>query len=623
MDTTATRRQLLLGAAATGGVAVLGGGAAQAAARAGYRPVRAAVVVLNGRVFTGDGRRGRLEAVAVAADGTVLEVGTTAAVRRRIGRGTQVVDARGGTIMAGIQDGHMHPLGAARQSMRPSLGNAQTTVSELRARLQGFLDATPDQEPDGWLEVTDWNPVGLLPAVTVATKAILDALPTRRPIYLQGSDFHNSLVNSRALALAGIDRGTPNPAGGEIVRDAAGEATGLLKDSAQGLVGAVIPEPTPEQLATAYADMATYLLANGITSFLDAATGEESLRTYTDLISRGVLRQRVTPALVIDTDLATTPAQAVEYLRDLRRRYSGTPALRLTTAKVFLDGVIEFPAQTAALLSPYLDADGRPTDDYGDLYVSGPDFGRLAAALDRAGWQVHSHAIGDRAVRVALDGYETALRRNGRRGLRHTITHLELVHPADQHRFARLGVVASMQLQWAIRNVFTLDSLQPYIGQRRFDRLYPARSLVRAGARLAGGSDWPVDRFQPFNQIATAVDRTDPDPAGDHRPLNAAESLTRDHSLRMHTAGAAFQLHDARSGVVAPGRRADLVVLDRDVTRVSLRDLRGTVVRNTLVGGKVVYDGGSSSARAAAARAATAATAAGVRSHEHCCGAHG
>lgn len=622
MVTSATRRQLLLGAAATGGVAVLGGGAAQAAARAGYRPVRAAVVVLNGRLFTGDGRRGRLEAVAVAADGTVLEVGTTAAVRRRIGRGTQVVDAAGGTIMAGIQDGHMHPLGAARQSMRPSLGNAQTTVAELQALLQGFLDATSDQEPDGWLEVADWNPVGLLPAGTVATKAILDALPTSRPIYLQGSDFHNSLVNSRALALAGVDAATPDPAGGEIVRGAGGEPTGLLKDSAQGLVGAVIPEPTPEQLDAAYADMATYLLANGITSFMDAASGEDSLKTYADLISRGVLRQRVTPALVVDTELATTPAQALEYLADLRRRYAGTPGLRLTTAKVFLDGVIEFPAQTAALLTPYLDVDGNPTDDYGDLYVAGPAFGRLAAALDRGGWQVHSHAIGDRAVRVALDGYETALRRNGRRGNRHTITHLELVHPDDLGRFARLGVVASMQLQWAVRNVFTLDALQPYIGQERFDRLYPARSLARAGAWLAGGSDWPVDPFHPFNQIATAVDRTDPDPAGDRRPLNAAESLTREQSLRMHTLGAAFQLHDARSGVVAPGKRADLVVLDRDVTRVGLRDLRDTVVRHTLVAGKVVYDAGSSSARAAAARVTAAGSGAAVRRHEHCCGAH-
>jgi len=622
MVTSATRRQVLLGAAATGGAAVLGEGTAQAATRAAHRPVRAAVVVLNGRVFTGDGRRGRLEAVAVGADGRVLDVGTTAAVRCRIGRGTQVIDAAGGTIMSGIHDGHMHPLGAARQSMNPSLGNAQTTVSELQALLQGFLDATPDEEPDGWLQVTDWNPVGLLPAGTVATKAILDALPTRRPIYLQGSDFHNALVNSRALALAGVDRATPDPAGGEVVRDAAGEATGLLKDNAQGLVGAVIPEPTQEQLDAAYADMATYLLANGITSFLDAASGEDGLKAYTDLISRGLIKQQVTPALLIDAELATTPAPAAEYLRDLRRRYAGTPTLHLTTAKVFLDGVMEFPAQTAALLSPYLDADGRPTGDYGDLYVAGPDFGRLVTTLDRAGWQVHSHAIGDRAVRTALDGYETALRHNGRRGNRHTIAHLELVDPGDYRRFARLGVIACMQLQWAIRNVWTLDALKPYIGQRRFDRLYPARSLARAGAFLSGGSDWPVDPFQPFNQIATAVDRTDPDPAGDRHPLNAAESLTREASLRMHTSGSAFQLHDPRSGVVAPGRRADLVVLDRDVTRVSLADVRGSVVRHTLVGGKVVYDAGSTSARAAAARVAASGAATGIRRHEHCCGAH-
>ena len=201
------------------------------------------------------------------------------------------------------------------------------------------------------------------------------------------------------------------------------------------------------------------------------------------------------------------------------RRYAGLPALRLTTAKVFLDGVIEFPAQTAALLSPYLDADGRPTDDYGDLYVAGPAFGRLAAALDRAGWQVHSHAIGDRAVRVALDGYEAALAATAGAGPGTRSRTSQLVHPDDHPplRAARRRRLAC-SCSGPIRNVFTLDALQPYIGQQRFDRLYPARSLARAGARLAGGSDWPVDPFRPFNQIATRRRPHGPGPGGRPAP---------------------------------------------------------------------------------------------------------
>ena len=243
---------------------------------------------------------------------------------------------------------------------------------------------------------------------------------------------------------------------------------------------------------------------------------------------------------------------------------------------MFLDGVMEYPAQTAAMLAPYLDEDGRPTDNRGDLYVKparrSASWPRRSTALD---WQVHSHAIGDRAVRVALDGYAQARTANGDRGLRHTITHLELVHPSDYGRFAELGVVASMQLQWALRNAFTLASLQPYIGQERFRRLYPAASLARAGAVLAGGSDWPVDPLRPFTQIATAVDRTGPD--ADRPPLGRRRGADpRPVPAHAHR-GSAYQLHHGNSGTVPrPGRRADLIVLDRDITRVPVKEIRAT-----------------------------------------------
>lgn len=591
-----TRRGVLTAAAAVGATAALGSSRAGAT---GARPRRAATVILGGSVFTGRLRDAGHTAVAIGRDGTILDVGSNAVVRRLVGSGTEVVDAAGGTIMAGIHDGHMHPLGAALASLDPSLGNAEVTIPELRAAVQAMLDATKEREPDGWLNVTDWNPVGLRPAGTVADRSILDALSTSRPIALQGSDFHNMLVNSRALAVAGIDRTTPNPPGGEIVRDGDGNPTGLLKDSAQQLVRAKIPGPTDADAQAAYADMGAFLLANGITSFLDAATDEDSLKTYRRLIAAGSLRQHVTPALVIDSELATRPARAAAYLADLRSRYGGVPHLHLTTAKVFLDGVMEYPAQTAAMLTPYLDEDGKPTDNLGDLYVSRKAFGKLATQLDRKGWQVHSHAIGDRAVRVALDGCGQARTANGDRGLRHTITHLELVHPSDYGRFAALGVVASMQLQWALRNAFTLASLRPYIGPERFRRLYPAASLARAGAVLAGGSDWPVDPLRPFTQISTAVDRTGPDGG---RPLGLDEALTRAQSLRMHTRGSAYQLRSRQSGTVAPGKRADLIVLDRDLLRGSTSRMSRAEVQHTLVDGEVVYDAGSQSQRRSAER---------------------
>lgn len=613
-SSSVSRRSLIAGA---GTVAAVG---ATAPAAVAARPRRTARVIVGGHVFTGTAQRGA-EAVAIGADGRIQAVGSSREIRRLADRRTDVVHARGGTVTAGFHDGHLHPLAAAEQAMHPSLGNVSMTLPDLQRTLQGFLDDSDAEEPGGWLQVTDWSPVGLLPAGTAAHRSTLDALDTARPIFIQGSDFHNAWVNSRALALAGIDRTTPDPSGGEIVRDGSGEPTGLLKDTAQDLVTAVIPPPSRRQLRQAYTDTLDYLLSLGITSFLDAAAGEESLRWYADLRRSGDLLQQVTPALRLSTALTKRPKQAAEWLADLRRRYDDVPGLHVTTTKVFVDGVIEYPAQTAALLSPYLDEDGRPTKNRGDLYLSSQEYQRLAVVLDRAGWQLHSHAIGDRAVRVALDAYEAAVNANGRsaRRHRHTIAHLQLVHPADYRRFAETGTLACMQLQWAVRNEWTLDALRPFIGEERFARMYPARSLERAGARLVGGSDWPVDPIRPFNQVATAMDRTMHEAVP--RPLHAGEGLSRSSALAMHTRGSAFQLHEHGRGTVAPGKVADLVVVDRDLEASGPRAIRGASVRTTLLGGQVVYDARAGAGRARAGiGAALAGAAAGRRAPHSCCG---
>lgn len=601
MTVDLTRRGLIAGAGALA-VGAAGTAAAGPAAATTDRRRRIATVVVNGKVFTATGREQRpLEAVAIDGSGCIVAVGRNAQARSWIGRGTEVIDAGGGTVMPGIHDGHMHPLGAARQSLNPSLQNATVTVAELQAILRSFLDASADRGPDAWLQVTDWNPVGLLPPGTAGHKSFLDALDTTRPIHLQGSDFHNSLVNSRALALAGITRSTPDPAGGEIVRDASGEPTGLLKDTAQGLVQDIVPPPSDAELQGAYARMAGFLLSQGVVAFMDAVSGPGSLATYAALQSSGKLLQDVTPALLIEGEQVTDPAGTVDWLRTVRREHAGLDRLHLSTIKVFVDGVMEFPAQTAALLEPYLDADGNPTAESGDLYVTSARYRRLAVALDAARWQMHSHAIGDAAVRVALDAYEAAVAAHGARARarRHTIAHLQLVHPRDVPRFGRLGVLASMQLQWAVRNVFTLDALRPYLGEERWARIYPAAAIARAGGELVGGSDWPVDQFRPFNQIATAVDRLDP--TGDTTPLNRSLGISRAASLRMHTAGGARQLHSDRTGTVEVGKRADLVVLDRDLTRGPVGDIRGALVQHTLIRGEVVYSAGSAAARGARA----------------------
>ncbi|MEV8532058.1 amidohydrolase [Streptomyces sp. NPDC051211] len=643
MTSSLSRRGLLAAAGAAGAAGLLGAaeaGTAHAAtapvpapgqAAPARGPRSAALIIHNARVFTGTPGRAPVEAVAVGRDGKILATGSGSALRRLIGRDTEVVNGRGNTVMSGIHDGHVHPLGAGDRSLRPSLDGAETTVAELQEILRGFLADTGGgtaAEPDGWLVVEDWNPVGLLPTGTVPHHSLLDALPTRRPVALVGGDGHNMWVNRRALDIAGITSATPDPAGGRIVKDAAGKPTGVLKDDAQELVKRHIPAPTREQLVAACAKVLEQAAASGVTTMMDALAGRHELELYRALSAAGKLPQRIVPALRLEVEQTRDPAGALAYARGLAREFEGVRGLRFGMVKVFLDGVIEYPAQTAALLEPYLDGTtGKPTANRGELYTSAAEYGRLTAAFNRAGWQMHAHGLGDRAVRTALDGYAYARRTTGQRDPRNAIAHLQIVDPADLRRFAQLGVAACMQLQWAARDTWTMEALLPYIGPKRHRWMYPARSLERAGARLTGGSDWPVDALQVWNQLRTAIDRRGAHGKGElYREL---EGLSRSSALRMHTLGTAWQLRqDGLTGTVEQGKAADLVLLDRDVTRCPVADISDTRVELTLVAGRAVHDVHSAAGRAAAARLSRAASGARPASYasvhpagrHHACG---
>ncbi|WP_330299146.1 amidohydrolase [Streptomyces sp. NBC_00503] len=605
-----SRRGLLAAGAAAGAAGAAGLlGAAPASAAPSAGRGSAALVVHNASVYTGTGGRAPVRAVAVGRDGKILATGTDAALRRYIGRDTEVVDARGNTVMSGIHDGHVHPLGAGERSLSPSLESAETTLADLQAILTGFLADTGGAaaEPDRWLVVEDWNPVGLLPSGTLPHHDMLDALPTRRPIALVGGDGHNLWANQRALDIAGITAATPDPVGGQVVKGADGRPTGVLKDDAQGLVKRHVPEPTRAELVAACAKVLELAAASGVTTMMDALVGRHELELYQALSAAGRLPQRIVPAIRLDAEQAKDPAASLAYARGLRREFEGVGGLRFGMIKVFLDGVIEYPAQTAALLEPYLDGNGRPTGNRGELYTSAADYGRLSAAFNRAGWQMHAHGLGDRAVRTALDGYAYARRVTGSRDARNAVAHLQIVDPADLRRFAQLGVAACMQLQWASEDTWTMEALLPYIGPERHRWMYPARSLEKAGARLTGGSDWPVDALQVWNQLRTAIDRQGAFGSGALHPEQ--EALSRDTTLRMHTSGTAWQLRQEElTGTVEAGKAADLVVLDRDVTRCPVADISDTGVRLTLVGGRVVHDADSASGRAASARVAGAAS---------------
>ena len=587
-----SRREFLRAGAAAGGLVVAGTSSAWARGSA-----TADTVLTNGRIWTVDPSTPMARAIAIK-NGRIVALGSASSLAEHVGSGTEVIDLGGRMVMPGIHDGHVHPMSGGRALTAPTLNYEQLTLNEFLDRIAAFLAASEEEEPDGWLRVGQWDAIAMggLP-----TRDDLDALPTARPIVVRSLDGHILLANSRALELAGVTAATPDPPDGEIAHDASGEPTGILYEGAIGLVTSVIPPPTVTQNAAALAAAFDEMTRQGITTYLDASAGADQLAALATLSDAGRLTVRPHVALFAAPEQFEHPSRLLGELEELRDAYA-RPGVIVDTVKLFFDGVIEFPTQTAAMLKPYRVNEGTkrdphwvPGDSVGPTYfpqeVANPGF----AALEEAGWQIHIHAIGDRAVRSALDAIEYAREANGDLGRRHTLAHLEVINQHDYDRFHRLGAMANMQMQWAERDTYTMDYLKPYIGTARWRRLYPAGSLWDNGARVCGGSDWPVDPLLPFRQIEMAVNRTADEVYGGYRkPLNGEQGLAIAESIAMHTRNSAYQLHRERqSGVLKPGRWADLVVLDRNLFRVPLTDVSTTKVEMTMIGGEAVYRTGA------------------------------
>jgi predicted amidohydrolase YtcJ len=559
----------------------------------GQQPGAANVVLRGGRVLTMRGNH-VAEAVAISG-GRIAYVGSDSGGAGFVGAGTEVIELHGRTLMPGIHDGHCHPLAGGLSLTKPTLNYKPLDLKPFLAALRRLLERSSEEEPDGWLSVDLWEPSGM---DRQPTKRDLDKLPTRRPILVIDLSGHTAVANSRALEIAGIRASTSNPAGGKIERGPGREPNGVLQDNAIGLVYSKIPPLTTEQNADALQTAHEAMAEQGITSYLDASVGESELAALAALADRGPLTIRPSVAINVPPRRAADPAEMLSRLERWRATYS-RPGINIRTVKMFFDGVIEYPTQTAALLEPYRVNRGTKRNprwvagkSRGPTYFRQRVANRAVAALDEAGWQVHVHAIGDRAVRSALDAFEHARRDGGGSDGRHTITHLELIHPKDFRRFRSLGVLASMQLHWAERDSYTVDALRPYIGDRRWRYTYPAGSLAEAGARLCGGSDWPVDPLLPFRQIEIAVNRTaDEVYEGYAKSLfRRQEGLSLRASLAMHTRNSAYQLHqEALSGQIRTGFAADMIVLDRDLLRIPLKRVSKTKVDLTMVGGRIVH----------------------------------
>lgn len=533
------------------------------------------VVILDAAIVTMDPAQPQASALAMR-DGKIAFVGNNESAQKWVGEKTRVVRVAGATVLPGFIDSHIHAMSGALSLDSCTFADAQLALAEVAAIIRECVARTPGE---GWVVVQDLNAAGFQ-----ADRKALDAVVPARALVLWAADGHVGWANSVALSRAGITRNTPDPADGRIERDRKGEPTGFLVDEAMGLVSRHLEKPGSEQRERLLLRALRDIAAAGITTFMEANADAETVATYVALASKKQLAARVSFAL---ESAGESTDQEFARLKGLRELAQSQPQLRADIIKLFADGIIEYPTQTAALLEPYRDANGRPTKNLGPLYQEPEALAQFVTRAATEGFGVHIHAIGDRATRVALDAFARARQQGSKRS--YSIAHLELVDAADFARFRELGVIASLQLQWAEPDNYTVEAALPYIGPERQARLYPARSFIAAGATIAGGSDWNVSTFNPFEAMATAVSRTNPKEP-QRGVLGADQALKLSEMFAAYTINAARMLgRDAEIGSLQPGKAADVVVLDRTLNdSSSTEQIRGARVRTLFVNGTVL-----------------------------------
>ncbi|MEX2504691.1 MAG: amidohydrolase [Egicoccus sp.] len=540
------------------------------------------------------------DAVAVAG-GRIVALGSQARDRR--GPGTEVVELRDQALLPGFRDGHLHPLNGGVESLDCDLVDS-VDVDEVLARLSRFVADHPDADATPW--VLGWGyPPEILPG-GVGRAEVLDAVVGDRPAALWSSDHHMVWVNSRALQIAGITAATNDPPRGTVVRDVDGHPVGTLLEEAEHLLDAHIPPRGVDKEARGLEVGLARMAAAGLVFGQDAWCRPGMLAAYRQVADAGRLTADLDLACKVESEGWSAQVAVFEDLRReaerdaARRRADGVPGGRLTatTVKFFVDGVIE--GGTAALIDPYLPLDGlvgsgsdggcAGAHDHGIANWDLDGLTRAAAAMDTAGFQLHLHAIGDAGIRLALDAIEAVARRNGVRDRRPVIAHTHLVHPDDLPRFRELGVVANFEPLWAQDNEIMRNLTTPRLGEERRHWQYPIGSLIRDGAAVSFGSDWPVSSHEPLDGIAVAVTRQGPHDGGERDVFLPDERIDLDAALRTYTLGTAHQVGDeAEAGRLAVGQRADLVVTAQDVLRVPPRELGDVEVDGTWLGGRSVH----------------------------------
>jgi predicted amidohydrolase YtcJ len=541
-------------------------------------------LVLTGADIFADGPVPGWASALAVTDGVISVVGSQTDVLSIAGPTTRVVDLGGLTVLPGFIDSHVHPISGGAGLLRASLLGL-ATFAEYAAAIGQYAAAHPDRE---WIEGGGWSMDAFERGVPTAAQ--LDAVVPDRPAILHNRDGHTAWVNTAALRLAGLTADTPDPADGRIERLPDGSPSGALHEGAMDLVARFAPAPTEKFRTEALAAALRYLNSLGITGWQDANVQPRDIEAYRGLLADGALTARVTGAQWFERGRGAE--QVAEFTE--RRRDSEDELFRLGSVKIMLDGVCE--VHTAALAAPYLDGHGRETDNAGLLFFPDDALAEYVRLLDAAGFQVHFHAVGDRAVTQALDAVAAATAANGERGNRHHVAHVQVVDPADVPRFRQLGVTVNAQPLWARLEPQMTELTLPYLGAERGRNQYPFGSFESAGAAMAFGSDWPVSTPDPFREMHVAVNRTPvPDRTRwtpDDGVFLPDERLSLLSAVRAFSLGSAYVNRDEGiAGSLAPGKSADFMVLDRNPFDGPREDIWRTTVLQTWFSGQQVYGG--------------------------------
>ena len=534
-------------------------------------------VFLNGSIHTFNKQFEIIEAISIK-DGVIEQIGSNEEIKKIIDKNTSVINLEGKMMMPSFHDAHSHPIWSGIDQYKcvvSELYEIEGMRSEIKECLNSELTKTT-----GWLVGTGLN-IALFPAGN-PNKSLLDEISTDIPIYVDASDGHSGLANSKALELAGITANTSNPEQGIIERDPnTGEPSGTLREpAAMNLVRDITPKDT-DALYDKGLNFAQDLAHSfGITSSIAASVGKQHMATYKRAAVNNQLNLRVITCLSFGGLFVRNSGSFDDVLKD-RAQYSD-PRINVDCVKIFIDGVLE--GQTGAVLEPYLDS-----GNYGQLYFDQDTLNHAVARFDADNIQIHTHAIGDRAVRSILDAFEFAIAINGRTDNRHHISHLQMIDPADIPRFKELGVAANFQAAWALPDEWITDINTPELGIKRVNKMYPIASVFRAGGLIVGGSDWAVSTMNPLVAIETAIRREDPDDRI-QGVLNENERMTLVEMLKAYTINAAYLMHQEHlTGSIEVGKAADLIILERNLYDIPIEEISEVRVLETIIEGKTVY----------------------------------